>query len=144
MFFECWGQFLYTWTSNQIRRRALSMGFSFTSPAVPNVVIFQGYGVPQGVNETNYAGDSTYPENETGRVKGYCKLIMSRQSGGIWSVWDDGAGRFLTGDEAISAISKFIDNGFNVEMFAEGDVQGLSYIAPVYWQVQITRLVGRK
>jgi hypothetical protein len=145
MFFEVWGQFLYTWTSNRSRTRLLTMGYRFTSPAFPNIEINQGFGVPPGVSETNYAEDHMYPADDTtGRVKGYWKGALRRTYKGNWNVFDKSTGQYLPSDLALPIIGGFIDGGYRVEVWAEGTVEGLSYIAPVYWQVQITRLSHKK
>jgi hypothetical protein len=143
MFIEFWGQYIYSWTSNTNRFRELMMHYRLTSPIFPNIEIWQAYGVPPGFTETNNAGDQMYPPGYKNRVKGYCKMPLRRISHEWWNIYEINTHQYLFGNEALSIMSGFIDSGYKVEVWAEGNIQGLSYVAPFAFQVEVTRLAHR-
>jgi hypothetical protein len=145
IFFEAYGQFIINWTSSPYRICNPRIHWRIISPEIPdNIDFYNVYGVA-GVYETNYAGDHAYPQNQqTCRFKGGSKLAMRRDDVEWWFIIDKSTGRQLPEDTALSLINSLISKGFHVEVWAAGDVQGLSYIAPFAFQMEVTRLVKRQ
>jgi hypothetical protein len=144
VFLEISGQYQLSWTSNPIRIFMSAVYYKITSPSVPNIEISQAFTIPPTVSETNYAGDHSYPPNAVIRHKGYYKMRLTRDSLDMWWILDKNTGQRPPDDVALSYINSIIDNGFRVEVWAGGTIQGLSYIAPFAFQVEVTRLSNKK
>ena len=114
-----------------------------TSPAVPNIEISQAFGIPPIVRETNFAGNYTYPTDTFIRHKGYVKMQLRRGNLQCWWIKDINTGQYVSEEVALAAIDKMIDNGFKVEVWAWGTVQGISFVAPLMFQIEATR-IGKK
>lgn len=140
IFLDIWAQYLITWTPNPVRRCAPLIYFKIVSPAIPNIEFSQAYGVPPQSFETNYALDHSYPTNTANRNKGYAKMPLRRGFLEWWWVVDTNTGQRPPDDLVLSYIDTIIDSGFKVEVWAEGQVQGVSYIAPFAFQVIVTGL----
>jgi hypothetical protein len=144
IYLELWAQYILNWTSNPFRTCTALIYFRIISPAIPNIEFSQAYGVPPNISETNYAGNQTYPTNAMPRHKGYCKMALRRGFLEWWWIVDKNTGERPADDLALSYINSIIDNGFRVEVWAGGTIQGLSYIAPFAFQVEVTRLSNKK
>jgi hypothetical protein len=144
VYLEFWGQYIVTWSSNPIRVCVSLIYYKLTSPAIPNIEFSQAYSIPPTISETNYAGDHSYPTYAQTRYKGYSKMPLRRDLLQWWNVWDKSTGQFVPRDEALIYAGQLIDNGFKAEVWAGGTIQGLSYIAPFSFQVEVTRLSTKK
>jgi hypothetical protein len=143
VFLEVWAQFMINWTSNPVRICNPVINWRLISPAIPNIEFTQGYGVAS-IHETNYAGDHSYPTDNIHRYKGSTKMPLRRDVLEWWNIWDKSKGQWVPYDVALTYVSTLIDNGFRVEVWASGTIQGLSYIAPFAFQVEVTRLSNKK
>ena len=144
IFFDVWGQYILCWSSNPVRYLSKLVYFKITSPAIPNIEFSQAYGVPVSVAETNNAGDYSYPPNSPqARHKGYTKLPLIRGSLDWWWVVDKTTNQRPPDDKVLSYINTIIDYGFRVEVWAGGTVQGLTYIAPFSFVIEVTGIIPK-
>ena len=141
IYLEIWGQYLLSWTSHHLHFFNGLVGFKIVSPALPHIEFSQGYGVPPVVQETNFSGNYTIPSPHGFiRYKGSFKIQFRRGNLQWWWIVDKNTGKRPSDDEALDYINKIIDNGFTVELWAWGTVEGLSYVAPFALQVEVTRI----
>jgi len=140
VFFGIWGQYVLLWTSDPIRICRPMVGIRLTSPAIPDTEFAQAYGVPPVYDEINVAGNYTYLTDLGVRHKGHAKLQLSRGDLSVWWIRDRNTGQQVPDDLAIKYINKIIDSGFKVEVYASGTVQGLSYVQPFGFTVEVTRI----
>ncbi len=144
VFLEIWGQYIFFWTPNSIRICRPVVNFRITSPAIPNIEFSQGYGIPPVYDETNYSGNHTYLTDFGDRHKGYVKMPLIRGSLEWWWVLDKNTGKRPPDNQILAYINQIIDNGFTVELWAGGSVQGANRIHAVAFQAEVTRLVKRQ
>jgi hypothetical protein len=140
VFLEIWGQYIFNWSPGSIRICRPVINFKITSPAIPNIEFTQGYGVPPVYDETNYAGDHAYLTDFGDRHKGYIKMPLIRGSLVWWWVLDKNTGKRPPDNEILAYIDQIIDNGFTVELWASGSVQGMNRIQAFAFQAEVTRL----
>jgi len=72
------------------------------------------------------------------------KIPLRRDNEDYWIVKDKVSGEQLPGDEAIFILNSLIDNGFKVEFYYKGKIQGIETIRLGPFIIEITRITKSK
>jgi len=138
LFIEFWAQVLYKWSDFETRRATLSCYLRIISDVIPNNIEVL---VPKSVidvGEKNFAGNY---DLQYRRSRRNAKHRISR-NGDIWGSWVlyKDSGEHVPTEIAQDIFNRLIDNGFNVEVYSDGRIQGCSVIWLIGVLIEVTRL----
>jgi hypothetical protein len=140
LFFDCWGQVLYRWSTYQEHRVSATPVLRLRSNEIPaNIDIYSAFGV-MTVGESNNAADQSLAPSRQAR---YMRFILRRDQVDWWYVVDKTTGAQVPDAVAVPILDALMDDGFDVEVSAIGTVRGVSSLQffPVTIGVQ-RELVG--
>jgi hypothetical protein len=137
LFFEVWSQFWYRLGNTSYWDGQGGINLRILSNDIPyNVEVRNGAGILE-IHMTNYIQDWAFSNH---RINRGLKMIMQRDAVDFWIITYNDTGENVPYDTAVSILSKLIDKGFDVEVWAEGYVQGFTglFLNPVF--IEVTRL----
>jgi hypothetical protein len=138
IFFEFWVPSMVQWT-NYIKRVALAyIDFRIINPDVipegievlgVKAIVQEGESNPYGVYGTDSARSNI----------GW-KLAMLRDNRIDWSITNKMTKEEVTDDEAQNILNSLIDNGFDVEVYTHGKLQGVKNLYILGASIHVTRI----
>lgn len=142
LFFQTWATAQVVWEKDSpVYERAVRAFFylRIISPLIPNNIDIFGGGSVIATAESK--ADGIY-EKKGLRDTRYRKFILTRDNVDYWYVMDTVSGEYINDDGLIFPIlNNLIDNGFDVEVFTEGFIQGARYFTLFpFFSIEVTRL----
>lgn len=144
IFIEFWGQTGYTWNATSSTGSAQMLSVSciikLISPLIPdNIEVITTYGLAGEFSIQHIESPPGLQE----RVKRSWKFSLDRQSLGWWIVRYIDSHISVPTDQAQIILNDLIDNGFDLELSAEGYTDGVKWFLLYAFQVEVTRLVKK-
>ncbi len=137
LFFDVWGQLIFKWSSSRIHRAVISIQLKVISSVIPtNVNVSTGSRLVASDN-TNKAQDSSGSDNRFSRT---IKWILRGDKTDYWYVTYKSGGEPLPQAQALSILKNLIKKGFDVQINATGELQGVQQASLYPVTLQVTRL----
>ncbi len=137
LFFEFWAQALYKWSGFETRRAKLELNFRIISGDIPDNIEVKIGSTVINVGETNVCGNY---DIQGRRSRRYTKLPMRRNSVDWWIVYYKNSGVYVPENITHEILNNLMDNGFDVEVYTVGEIQGVSRINLIPVEFHVTRL----
>ncbi len=144
LFFQTWATAQVSWKQNspgpvQDRKVRAFVYLRIISPLISNDIEVLGGGSVIATAEAR--ADGIY-DSKGLRETCYRKFILRRDNVDFWYVWDTVSEQYIYDDGIIIPIlNSLIDNGFDVEVYTEGSIQGASRFVLFPWvTIEVTRL----
>lgn len=137
LFIEWWTTFVYAWSVAEIRRSECKICLRIISGSIPNNInVWQSLIVHREHN----TGDIVNPGISLRRIECIKKIILRRDNVDEWLV-TYASGPQASDEIVLPIFNKIIDGGFNVEVWAEGMIQGMKIASYRNVIVEIAPLV---
>jgi len=137
LFFEIYAHFWYRLakTSTWDGRGGIFLGI-LSNDIPADIEVTNAIGVLE-LHMTNNSLDEGFERSRAPRT---CKMILRRDSLDFWMIKYKGTDTDVPQDDALAIINKLIDNGFDVQVWTEGYVQGFRSVMLNPLNIEVTRL----
>lgn len=138
LFFEWWTTFVYAWSDYETRRVACKICLKIVSDVIPdNIDVGFAFTVYREYRTDDFLNSNIIRK----RIERMVEIFMWRDSVEKWYVTDKSGGQ-VPDEEVIPIFNKLIDNGFNVEVWAEGKVQGMKVASYRNVTIEVSRFLS--
>ncbi len=141
LFLDLSAQYFYAWSGYQYRRANGAILLEIKSDVIPeDIEVFTALTIISTSDTNNALNESTTLERSWRNFR----YMIKRDSNGDWFAGQFRvlytSGQKVEDEIAIPIINSLIDNGFDVEIHADGYVRGIKWIELVLLSIEVTRL----